>query len=523
MNNSFMAGIRSLTTFRLSSSFPDVKTVLNLTMSLQSAIAALKQRDFEEALRIVAREKPASFGVQHFLIKGLAELSLEKWQSAADTFARAADRFRDYGLFWLNKGIAEENLLRLDDAIASQERCIALLPYQAEAYGNLSNLYRKKALFAEAEAMARRALELGANKGDAFNCLGLALMKQGKFDEAEKAFLDAHRAAPRKADILSNLANLKVEIFRFDEAWKYFAAARALEDKPVYRHDEGLARLLSGDAEKGFDLFEARLDLPNALRLRPSVPRWRGEDLKGKKLLIVAEQGFGDVLHFCRYEKLIPDGELVWAVPKSLVRLLSGTLRGTVIDETASLPACDFYIPVLSLGTLSPQPLAAAGAYLAAGPKPLLPKGTHDRKIGLVWAGSRTHQRDYERSIPLERFKPLMDSVQADFYAPFLGEALETIGSLPVARLDSLISDFADTAALLKQLDVLVTVDTAAAHLAGALGVKTFLLLPHCPDWRWGTSGEKTPLYASVTLVRQPHFGDWESVLKIVRDRLASN
>jgi len=108
-------------------------------MSLQAAINALKIKDFEEALRIMNREKASSFGVHHFLVKGLSELSLEKWQNAKDTFARACELFRDYGLFWLNKGIAEEKLLLIDDAIASQERCVTLLPNQAEPYGNLSN------------------------------------------------------------------------------------------------------------------------------------------------------------------------------------------------------------------------------------------------------------------------------------------------------------------------------------------------------------------------------------------------
>jgi len=174
-----------------------------------------------------------------------------------------------------------------------------------------------------------------------------------------------------------------------------------LNDKPVYRHDEGLARLLSGDIEKGFELFEARLDMPDALRVKPSISRWQGEDLKGKKLLIMAEQGFGDVIHFCRYEKLLPDGDLVWAVPKNLVRLLSGTLRGTVLDEKDTLPACDYFVPILSLGRLSPQSLPTDQAYLTAPQTQVLPKGSHGCKIGLVWAGSPTHQRDYERSIPL--------------------------------------------------------------------------------------------------------------------------
>jgi Tfp pilus assembly protein PilF len=484
-------------------------------MSLQKALNALKRKDFAKARDLIAREDAAFFSLQHFLIKGLAESALEDWAAALKTFTEATERFPNYALFWLNRGIAEENLKSFDAAIASQERCIALAPTQAEACGNLSNLYRNKRRFLESEAMARRALANGASKGDSLNCLGLALCKQGKFDEARKIFIEAHRAATDNPDILSNHANLEVEVFKFDEAWKLFAAARAIKDKPVFRHDEALARLLSGDYERGFELFEARLEMPSALRLLPSFPLWKGESLKGKKLLIIAEQGFGDAIQFCRYQKFLPEGDLVWAVPKNLVRLFKGSLRGEVRDEKSALPACDYFIPMISLAFATrAYDAPSMEPYLSAPTTPVLPKGNHAWKIGLAWAGSPTHQRDYERSMPLKFFAPLLNEVAADFYAPFVGDALNDIGDFPIIRLDVLIADFADTAALLKQMDCLITVDTAVAHLAGALGVKTFLLVSRCPDWRWGVKGEKTALYPSVTLVRQPDYGDWDGVIK---------
>lgn len=489
--------------------------ILILTMSLQDAINALKRKDFVSAREIIASENAATYGLQHYLILGLAELALQDWQAALKTFAEATKRFPNHAPFWFNRAIAEENLKLFDAAIESQKQCLAHDPDYAEAYGNLSNLLRSKGRFANSENMARQALVKDASKGDALNCLGLALAKQGKFDEARSSFQEAHRTAPDNPDILSNHANLETEVFNFDEAWKLFAAARALEDKPVIRHDEGLARLLSGDFKRGFELFEARLELPAALRLAPSFPCWHGENLKGKKLLIIAEQGFGDTIQFCRYQKFLPDGDLVWAVPKNLVRLLTPALRGTVVDEKSALPACDFYLPIMSLPLeTKAYLLPSVEPYLTAPASPALPRGKHDLKVGLVWAGSRTHQRDYERSIPVKFFEPLINSVKADFYAPFTGDAVNEIGDLPITRLDKLIMDFADTAALLKQLDCLVTVDTAVAHLAGALGIKTFLLLSACPDWRWGIKGETTPLYSSMTLVRQETYGDWADVIE---------
>ncbi len=488
-------------------------------MSVSEALNAIKRKDFAAARDLMAREDISTFTVQHFLIKGLAEMALEDWPGVWATFKEATRRFPDYALFWFNRGLAEENLKLIDDAIISQERCLALNPLQAEACGNLSNLYRAKGRYKDAEDMARRALTGAVSKGDALNCLGLALMKQGKFDEARAAFMEAHTEAPRNPDILFNRANLETEVFRFDDAWPLFAAARAIDDKAVFRRDEGLARLLAGDFAAGFKLFEARLDMPNVLRLAPSFPRWKGKSLKGKKLLIVAEQGFGDALHFCRYQEFLPKGDLVWAVPKNLVRLLSGALRGTIADEKGPIPPCDYYLPIASLPVATKKYAAPiTKPYLFAPEKPALPQGKHGLKIGLVWAGSKTHLRDGERSVPLKAFEPVFKNVKADFYAPFTDAG--DVGAYPIAKLESLISDFADTAALLKQLDCLITVDTAAAHLAGALGVKTFLLLPFCPDWRWGIKGETTDLYPSLTLLRQETPADWKTVIDKLLSKL---
>jgi tetratricopeptide (TPR) repeat protein len=530
-------------------------------MPLQSALDALKNKDFTAARDLIARIDAATYGEPHFLIKGLAELALQDWDAANATFAAATERFPDHAAFWLNRGITQENLGQTDAAIASEERCLALNPAQAEAFGNLSNLYRKKKRFSEAETMARHALANGAHSGEAYNCLGLALGKQGKFKDADVALRQAQQRAPDNPDILSNRANLAVDQLHFDEAWALFAAARAMTDKAVYRHDESLARLLSGDYDLGWKLFEARLEMPNALRVKPQSPLWNGENLAGKKLLILAEQGFGDVIQFSRYQEFLLEGSLIWAVPKPLVRLLSRTLHGQVLCETAPLPDCDYYIPIMSLplitGHLQPEKrwdsisaedndgdhsvsledqqkfldgLVADAANdnqtsrsvsstvsnkdkLSLFTQPTLPKGTHALKIGLVWAGSPTHERDHERSLPLATLSPIFTAVAADFYAPFTGDALSQIGSFPVTRLDHIMSDFADTAALLNQMDCIITVDTAVAHLAGILGIKTFLLLPYCPDWRWGTSGNTTPWYPSITLLRQPHHGDWENVI----------
>lgn len=496
------------------------------------ALTALRQKDFltaQGAIALYAQEN--SLELQHFLIKGLAELALKNWAAAENTFTEATQAFPHQAQLWFNLGVAQENLRKVDEAAESLEHCLELQHGHAEACGNLSNLYRKQLRFDDAEKMAHRAFELGAPKVQALNSLGLALGKQGKFDTATKAFNDALQLEPGNSEITFNLANLAVDQLKFDAAWPLFAAARITSDSPAIRRDEGMARILSGDYAAGWALYEARLELPGALRLHPPCPRYRGEALAGKRLMLLAEQGYGDTLMFCRYGKLLAEqgAELIWVVPNGLHKLLSANLPGKVFAEHVPLPEADYYLPLMSLplvtGKIAPADFPAT-PYLKAPDQPLLPKAKADKtKVGLVWLGSPTHERDHERSIPLENFIPLFTGLKAQFYAPFTGAGVDKIVNdiqqqTPLMPLAKLIKDFADTAALLQQLDYLVTVDTATAHLAGALGVQTYLLLQHSPDWRWGISSETTPWYSNMTLLRQPRYGDWESVITKLVERL---
>jgi Flp pilus assembly protein TadD len=479
-----------------------------------TALSALRKKEYavaRNAMATYAQSNTLEF--QHYMIKGLAELALENWNDAYRTFSLATDMFPHQPQLWFNRGLAEENLGHLDDAIKSFQQSLDLKRDQGDVYGNLSNIYRKQARFSEAEAMAHQAFELGGEKSQALNSLGLALGKQGKFVAAEQALQEATKLDKNNPDILANLANLEVDQLKFSAAWPYFAAARALQDKPIIRRDEGMARLLSGDYTTGQPLYESRLDLPGGLRIRPPCLRYKGELLAGKKLIVLAEQGLGDTIMFCRYEKLLIESgaEVIWVVQKSLQRLLQGNLSGRIYIEGHPLPEADYYVPLLSL---LKKP-ASSGPYLRppAGPR-LVNAYPNLRRIGLVWSGSPTHERNHERSIPLEKFNHLFAWVPAQFYAPFTGTGISDITSkMPITSLANQISDFADTASILSQLDCLVTVDTATAHLAGAMGIKTYLLLQYCPDWRWGTEGETTPWYPSMTLIRQLSYGDWEDVV----------
>lgn len=487
------------------------------------ALDGLRRKDFataRKAMRTFADKHALEF--QHYLILGLSELALLDYASARDTFQEAARAFPHQAQVWFNLGVAQENLGELDDAASSYEQSLRLNSSQPDACGNLSNIYRKRGRFQDAEMMAHRAFELGAPKAQALNLLGLALARQGKFGAAESTFQQALSIDPQYAQAMANLASLSVDKLDFETAWPLFESARNISDAPDIRLVEGLSRLLAGDASQGWKLQEARLELPGALRIKPDCPMWKGEALHGKRLIILAEQGFGDVLQFCRYGRLLSEAgaELIWVVPRPLVRLLAANLSGRVQGEDEPLPDAEMWLPMMSLPLATGKTAfsdAPPAPYLRAPESPPLPRkgGTSLRHIGIVWTASPTHQRDHERSLQLNAFAPLWGIKGSRYYAPFVNARIdEQLKSQPITRLEKLIGDFADTASLLWQLDGLISVDTAAAHLAGALGVRTWLLLPYCPDWRWGTMGTTTPWYPSVTLYRQPSPGDWSSVIE---------
>jgi tetratricopeptide (TPR) repeat protein len=494
---------------------------MNSDPSLSGALEALKLGQYSTASRIMdALVQKVNFDLIHYLAKGLAELGLKDWAKAVTTFDMAVHQFPKHGPFYFNLGIAYENLGRLGDAATAYEASIALVP-TGEAYGNLSNTYRQLGRYSEAEICAQQACGFETTKAQAFNSLGLALGKQGKFPEAKIAFGEALKLLPNNAAIHANRANLAIDSLDFTSAWLDFSAARTLKDDAIIKRDEGMARLLAGNYAQGWGLFEARFDVANALRMHPPCPRYQGEDLSGKKLMLIAEQGFGDTIMFCRYGKFFVErgAKLVWVVQKSLQRLLAPSLPGHVLAEGDMLPIADYYLPLMSAPFVLNASQPVSEILLNVTKRPLLPNATSGRrKIGLVWSGSKTHERDHERSIDMKLFTLLIEAIDADFYAPSLETDMQR---LPITRLDHLITDFADTAGLLKQLDCLITVDTATAHLAGTLGIKTYLLLPYCPDWRWGVSGMTTSWYSSITLVRQSRYGDWPSVLKQLIGMLA--
>jgi hypothetical protein len=260
-----------------------------------------------------------------------------------------------------------------------------------------------------------------------------------------------------------------------------------------------------------------------------SKPQWKGEQLNGETILLHAEQGFGDTVQFVRYAPMVAErgGKVILECPAVLHRLLKN-LPGIagIVPETAQ-PEFDLQCPLLSLplafGTLL-DTVPNRVPYLTPEPQlceqwgKLIGERASGLKVGLTWAGSPTHQNDRKRSLTLNQLLPLAQAAGVTFFSlqkgPAAQQANDPAIGFPIADLTARLTDFADTAAMISQLDLVITVDTVIAHLAGALGKPVWVFLPRVPDWRWMLDREDTPWYPTMRLFRQEVHGQWEKPIR---------
>jgi Flp pilus assembly protein TadD len=407
-----------------------------------------------------------------------------------------------------NLGSALRDLGRAAEAEASSREALRLRPGYPDAHRNLGNALRELGRPAEAEASYREALRLRPSYSDAHNNLGAALWDLGRPAEAEASYREALRLRPGFPEAHSNLSNVLLLTGRFEEGW------REHEWRWKTRH-------LSGDARE----FAA--------------PLWSGEANGDRVILLHAEQGLGDTLQFCRYVPLIAAGaRIILEVQAPLVRLLS-TLPGilAIVARGDRLPPFDLQCPLMSLphavGTTL-DTIPAATPYLTADPASAA--GWRDRlagldrlRVGLVWAGGRRPDPnlatvDRRRSIALDAMSPLGEIPGVMFISLQKGEPSAQAAHPPrgMALYDFTtdLYDFADTAALVDNLDLVISVDTSVVHLAGALGKPVWLLNRFDTCWRWLLNRDDSPWYPELRQFRQPGPGDWNSVIDRVRDAL---
>ncbi len=371
--------------------------------------------------------------------------------------------------------------------------------------------------------------------------LGNLYVKQDRLPEAEQAFLKALQVDPRYARAHANLGLIYTELGRFEQALQSEEQALYLEPAYARAHlNRAHLLFLQNRYAEGWAEYEWRHQL--LLGAWPA-PAWQGQDLAGQKVIVMAEQGFGDTLQFVRFLKLFYQQygrpELFLQCPPQLLPLLAALegVQGLTSAESESLKGFDVAVRLLSLPfhlQISPENLSAQ-PYLAlpTGPaQEVLPAwlntalATPKPRVGLVWSAAEKHDTQPKRSLLFGQLEPLIQAfAHVDFFCLQLGKAeqelLQTSSQTRVINCAPALSHFGITAQILEQLDLLITIDTAAAHLAGALGLPAWVLLPFSPDWRWGASGEKTPWYNSLRLFRQSQRGDWQSVLAQIQNELA--
>lgn len=401
-----------------------------------------------------------------------------------DRILRQASELHDCGRFY--------------DALALYEEALACWPTLALIWNNRGNTLLELGQFEQASASYQKALELAPTLHDSRVALATCLQAQGKLEQAVEACLQVLEAVPDHAEA----------------HWNY-----------------ALLLLLQDEYGVGFKEYEWRWKkrrFSSPLRTFDK-PRWYGEPLTGKTILVHAEQGFGDTLQFCRYLLLLAEqqGQIVFECHTPLARLMQQLdIPVTVVPFGCPLPYFDTHVPLLSLPALFDTTLTSvpSGIPYLRPPNDLnlfwqsvVPHHSSDKKIGICWAGKL--YPDPNRSCPVEYLKPLGGLSGISWYSLQVGEKREQLPFL-LTDLTMLIQDFADTASLIMQLDLVITIDSAVAHLAGALGKETWVLVPFAPDWRWGMERTNCPWYPGMRLFRQQTPGGWEGVINALVNEL---
>jgi tetratricopeptide (TPR) repeat protein len=439
-----------------------------------------------------------------------------------------------------NKGNSLNGLKCFNEALAAYESAILLKPDFVFAYNNRVNILSGLNRFEEALISCDSAIELNLDFAEAYSNRGYILKKLNRFEEALISCNCAIKLKPDFADAYCNRSIILIELKKFEEALIDCDNAIVLNPKSAIAYfNKALTQLLLGNYEEGWKLYESRWEgnLKASARVF-NQPLWLGDALlSGKTILIYEEQGVGDVIQMCRYLHLLNalGANIILEVRSQLIPLLL-TLKGNikVIEKGDDLPLFDFYCPIMSLPlalktTVETIPKGVPYLFVDSDKQKIwqgrLGEKTKKR-IGFVCSGSATHNDDSKRSILLKFMRPLLN-LPFEFHLlqkEISAEDVSVLTEFPQVNIHhENLHDFADTAALVNEMDLVISVDTSVAHLAGALGKSVWILIPWVPDFRWLLDRTDSPWYPTVTLFRQPELGNWKRVIEDVCQRLKIN
>jgi tetratricopeptide (TPR) repeat protein len=501
-----------------------------LTIAAQHLQAGQFQAAEQVCQQILVRD-PEQADALHML--GVLAYETGSYEFAVEHISRAIASRGTQAAFHASLGLVYQAQRNLVAAIACFRRALELQPDHAETHNNLGTALHDQEQLDEAAAEYRRAIAQKPQLAAAHNNLGNVLQSQRKHAEAVESYQLALELNPAHAQANSNLANALRNLGRYDEA--LISYARALELNPEYATahcSRAMLRLMLGDFENGWPEYEWRWKTRQALKRKFSAPRWDGDPLGTKTILLYDEQGFGDTFQFVRFASLVkeknPAATVILECQPPLVGALAGC-RGIdgIIPRGDPLPLIDFQAPLLTLPAIfgtSLRTIPAGIPYLSANPTLVAVWRERLRpltglRIGINWHGRPGNQGFSRRNMPLQSFVPLAEVPGVHLVSLQIGEGREQLSAaidhgLRIVDLgegfDTEHGPFMDTAAVMMNLDLIISSDTSISHLAGALGVPVWLALPLIADWRWLLERQDSPWYPTMRLFRQKVAGDWQ-------------
>ena len=466
---------------------------------------------------------------------GVLKFKSHLLEEAMQWFRKAVDLQPEYAQACNNLGLALKDSGKPEEACSWFRRALALQPNYGEAHNNMGLVLADLQQLTEAELHFRQAIELRREHEGAYNNLFLLLKDAGRSEEAESCLRQGMAVKPDHALFYYHLGNFMQDLGRLEEA--IAAHEKALALQPEYleaAYALGLIYFSLGQYEKAWEKYELRWPLFG--NFQPSIPLWQGEDLTGKKILLFREQGYGDIIQFSRYAPMVAamaEETTLW-VDTPVERLIADSFAMRVVggnrvpegnyDVACALMSLPYWLHTTEETIPAQVPYLYASKERSAAWGKRLAHANEGKKlrVGIVWAGNPKHKNDANRSVAIQAFQELFAlqdiawvSLQEGARAKELQKA-----AYPVWDVSEELTDFAETAALIANLDLVIAADTAVAHLAGAMGKETWVLLPYIAEWRWQLQREDTPWYPTMRLFRQRQPGDWLEVLERVKEEL---
>lgn len=435
---------------------------------------------------------------------------------------------------WYVLGRALHKQNRLDESYDALKKSLSLDPTYYLAHNGMGNVLLDKNRHQEAIASFREVLKY-YDTGEGYYNLGSALWQAGQCEEAIAPLKNADKKGFKDPRVFNNLGAVHHQLGRFDEAADFFRKSISIGDGfPLGRFNLAMNQLLTGNFADGWAGYEQRWvarNIPIPARYS-RFGQWDGGDVRGKRIILDCEQGLGDSIQFSRYIPLLAErGAIPILVCQPELRRLLKTVPGVdrIVCPPEEIPNFEVQCPLLSLGHLfntTLESIPAKTPYISADPAAVEAWakriGKNEKiKIGLCWSGSSKNPRDRERSIPPELLEPLGEIPSVSYFSLQKEPAGSVPASLKMIDWTSDLTDFADTAALIANLDLVISCDTSVAHLAGALNKPIWLVLPIIPDWRWMLDRKDSPWYPTMRLFRQKKAGDWRKPIEGICKALA--